>query len=287
MLASVACCLAVLVAATAITTRGAQDVPDYLAGQQPLDVAQPAQVGNNLRPIAIIGDSLVRNFAVPFQDEATRMHRASFAMGFGGCATGDLPRVQPNGKPLYGAPLDTCYKYHYLVWTAKVVEMRPEIVFVHSRRDGYDLQVDGKHLRAGTPEWLTAAEAEWDRNLQFFLDHGATTMVLILPLFKTGESPHCESGRPEEARVRRCGGEPDGFMGAGPLRAAYRHWAAQHTDRVHVVDLVPWVCPSTRSTCPKLIEGKQMRIADGIHFTDAGQAWIVPKIFEASGVFNR
>ena len=182
--------------------------------------------------IALIGDSVARNFGDAFQAKATSLGRASFAIGFGGCATGDLQYVHGDGKNLNGNPPDFCVVQHYRLWTAKVVEMRPEIVFIHSRRDGYDLMVDGRHLLAGTPEWVAASEAEWDRTLHFLVEHGTTTVVVILPMYQIGEKPNCESGRPAEARTLRCGASADGFMGVGPIRAAYRHWAAQH-DQVH------------------------------------------------------
>jgi peptidoglycan/LPS O-acetylase OafA/YrhL len=289
-LKSVGCVLVTLLIVTAVTTYGAEDRPDYLVNQaappQPASVPRTAaaQAVGAPGPIALIGDSVARNFAPVFQQYATgTLHRTSYAFGFGGCATGDLQYI---GTSLEGLPADYCKRQLFDVWTKQLDTLRPEYVFIHSRRDGYDLFVDGKHLVAGTPEWLAASEAEWDRTLRYLIDHGTRTVVLILPLFSTGQTPQCESGDPAEAHTQRCGATPDGFMGEGPLRAALRHWAARHTDTVKTVDLVPFVCPQSTKPCPKKVDGITLRIADGIHFTDKGQAWIVPKLFARSGLFG-
>ena len=125
--------------------------------------------------------------------------------------------------------------------------------------------VDGTGYVFGTPEADAKLLELIDESAQQLMAGGARLVFVTMPPTTTGEiRPVVE----EAANVR-----------AAHLNGLLARYAAEHADRVGIVDLGSIVCPDG-PPCPTTIDGIVLRPEDGGHFDAAGAAWVAPRLLD-------
>jgi peptidoglycan/LPS O-acetylase OafA/YrhL len=246
----------VLSAVTMYTTRGAQPLPEFLKGNRQL-IAN--EVPDARGAIGLIGDSVAMSLYPGLTYQAALDSQTVAAAVFPGCPVGTQEHVTRNGTPFPFA--SECPRAVVRGQTSMIKRYTPSVVFWLSNRDRFPIRRDGQLLLPATPEWEDAAFADWDGVLERVTAGGAT-VVLILPMHRTGDDPAECAG--DQAMTDACA-RP--ILSINSLRAEYRKWAAGHADLVQVVNPDPIVCRT--SPCPGTIGTVTLR-RDGVHFSEAG-----------------
>ena len=256
--AAAAACLVVLSAGSVLATRGWQPVPAFLREDAVLQVSRAT---GEKAVIGIVGDSIARSLYPGFAAADTARHYTTVSAAMAGCAVGDQQRVEENGAPT--RQTQRCTLQAPELQSRMVRAYRPDVIYWYTGRDRYDIRAGDRVLQAGSPEWLAAAYADWDRTLARLRTKGAEVR-LVLPFFNEGSDPaHCIE--PADLAVEACT-QP---LQNGALRQVYRDWAARHPGEVTVVDVADRLCPT--APCLTAIDGVALRRpGDIIHFSNDG-----------------
>lgn len=252
---------------------------DEPVSDEPDSVVTGSSDGAGLEPaapqttIGVIGDSIARSLAPGFEREANARGFGFSQATFGGCSVGQLLRLNADEDPFSNA--QRCIDETAVAFDELVANTNPSLVIWYSQRERYAVELDGVVLRTGTEEWREAVFADWTSTLDRLTGDGAT-VALVLPAYGAGGSTsRCEGETPEAIFENpRCIAD-NGALQGGPLRAYYRQWAAEHTDRIVVVDATPIVCRN-RDVCTTEGEELDFRPDDGLHFNDAGADVVAP-----------
>ncbi len=288
LVASLAAIVALAVAIPLLTT-GAEQVPDYLAEDggirtveagtvptQPTEgdvtAGEATEVEEEVEEtvaLGVIGDSVARSLAPGFEQEAVARGLNFAQATFGGCSVGQLLRLNADEVPFSNA--QRCVDETAVAFDDLVANADPSVVVWYSQRERYAVEKDGEVLRTGTPEWRDAVFADWTSTLDRLSSRDAV-IVLVLPAYGAGGSTtRCEGADPLAIlSIDRCVAD-NGALQGGPLRAYYRLWAAEHSDRVIVIDATPVVCRG-REICVTEEGELDYRPDDGIHFAEDGAA---------------
>ena len=125
--------------------------------------------------------------------------------------------------------------------------------------------VDGQGYVFGTPEGDAALMGLIDESAQLLMSRGARLVFLTVAPNTTGPN------RPER--------DPALEQRTLHLNQLLRQYAATHADRVAVLDLASFVCPSG-PPCPTEVDGITLRPTDGGHFAGDGPAWVAPRVLD-------
>jgi len=198
-----------------------------------------------------------------------------------GCGFLDLDQAPDPSVPgpvvqLSKAQADHCRDWHN-TWPAELETLQPHIVlWIFGPWDSYSFVADGKLLQAGTQEWNDYFLAGLQRDLDLFTADGARFMLLTYPFYRPPQWSLLPNGDELEQ-------EAQGRIET--VNDLYRRFAAEHADKVMLVDMNDFVCPQGKFT-DIVIDGIRLR-EDGGHFTEAGSLvvarWLVPQIVEAAG----
>jgi peptidoglycan/LPS O-acetylase OafA/YrhL/lysophospholipase L1-like esterase len=162
-------------------------------------------------------------------------------------------------------------------WPGDVAGFHPDlVVMVFGVWDARSHVVNGVTLIAGTPEWEDYIRSELERELTALTSTGAKLVVLTWPcshpaLFTVAGKAGAAAEEDEMRRVKS-------------LNEIYRRFAAEHPDKVNLIDLFAYACPEGRFS-DLVIDGVKLR-EDGTHFTPQGSyvvaRWLLPQLAEAS-----
>ncbi len=162
-------------------------------------------------------------------------------------------------------------------WPVEVAGFQPDIVvMVFGAWDSRDHVVNGVTLPAGAPQWDTYVLGELERELNVLTASGAKLVLLTWPCERP--TPWIEMGK---AGVRA---EEEDLQRVEALNIVYRRFAAEHPDKVTLVDLFTFTCPEGNFS-DLVINGVKMR-EDGTHFTPQGSyivaRWLLPQLLDAA-----
>lgn len=155
-------------------------------------------------------------------------------------------------------------------WEQAVADARPDLVLLlPGAMDVLDVEIDGAPLVVGTPAWRSHVAARLVDALDVLGRRGAHLVVGTAPCY--AQPPGDPDGLD---RLRNDPARP------AALNAVIRRFAAEHSDRVHLVDLMGWLCPDGVSP-----ERTDLR-DDGVHLNAAGVrvawAWLAPQLAAAA-----
>ena len=254
--AAAAACLVVLSAGSVLATRGWQPVPAFL--REDAACRCPARDGGEGRR----RHRRRQHRAEPLSGVRRGGHGTPLHDGVGGDGRvrgGDQKRVEENGAPT--RQTQRCTLQAPELQSRMVRAYRPDVIYWYTGRDRYDIRAGDRVLQAGSPEWLAAAYADWDRTLDRLRTKGAEVR-LVLPFFNEGADP-APCIEPADLAVEACT-QP---LQNGALRQVYRDWAAHHPGGVTVVDVADRLCPV--APCLTAIDGVALRRpGDIIHFSN-------------------
>lgn len=123
--------------------------------------------------------------------------------------------------------------------------------------------VDGAGYVFGTPEGDAKLLALVDESVARLTSGGARLVFLLNP-------------PPTSGRIRPTI-DLQAVADMAHLDDLLRVYASQHADRTAVLDLSPIACPGG-SPCPTEVEGVTLRPDDGGHFSEAGAAYVAPRL---------
>jgi len=154
-------------------------------------------------------------------------------------------------------------------WRSDVDTFRPDIVLVLSGAwDTYDMNVEGRSLRFGTPEADSYTLARLEQAVDVLASRGATVVLLTTPypekrdLALDGRTNRVDPGRIDT------------------LNGIYRTLADERPDDVVIVDLNGYLGSLGN---PDALDGVDLRI-DDLHFTPEGSdivaRWLAPRLVQ-------
>jgi hypothetical protein len=86
-------------------------------------------------------------------------------------------------------------------------------------------------------------------------------------------------GPPGAATSQRGPVDPDAVQRTIHLNELFDRFAATHPVDTRVLDLAALVCPGG-PPCPAVVDGIEPRPVDGGHFSEAGAAWVAPRLLD-------
>jgi len=261
-------CVLAIGALSVYTTRGAQELPEFVSNNRQLIVtAVPDADGS----VGLVGDSIAMSLYPGLAYEAARASLQLVAATFPGCPIGEVERVDRDGAPFPFAR--RCPDIAPREQTELVEGHDPEVIFWVSARERFTIRVGEEIIRPGTSRWEEVAFADWDRALDR-LTAGGAQVVLILPFHGTGQDPTACAGE-EALDDERCT-RPN--LSTNALRTEYVRWAAGHPERVTILDPDPALCPA--DPCPAQVGGVTLR-SDSVHFTSEGARLAARRLLRA------
>jgi peptidoglycan/LPS O-acetylase OafA/YrhL len=154
-------------------------------------------------------------------------------------------------------------------WGAAIDAFRPDVVsWSGGLRDVNDVQVDGRWVAFGTPEW-DAAYLDGLGRLRDLVTAKGSTLLLI---GQQDPFPH-----PDETEEE--GLLPQNIWRWGHLRELQRRFADQHPVDTRAVDLQQVLCPS--GTCPSTAPDGSDYLVDWLHWSDEGARAVGPVVSAA------
>jgi peptidoglycan/LPS O-acetylase OafA/YrhL len=220
--------------------------------------------------VLLVGDSVGLSMGWGFENEGPGLELSVWNRGGLGCGLLSVDEERNDSGEWVSSRADLCKQWRS-TWPADVQSFQPDVVvMLFGPWDTLDLNVGGRLLEVGTPEWHAYA---WDQ-LQSAVDTlssgGAKVILLTSPCFKARDM----------ALTPTIGGLHLRTWPVEPLNDLYREFEQQHPDEVTVVDLDGFVCPGGEY-CDLTIDGAKMRY-DGVHFTPEGGGvvarWLAPQI---------
>lgn len=218
------------------------------SGDKTLFLPEHSATAPDAPTLGVIGGSVARDYAYYLARELGPAGVRVVDAATIGCPASTVQVLLPHRGRLSLTP---CPKIVLRKETAMVAEFRPRVVLWHSIQERFGVVVGTVRRKGGSPEWERAVMAGWDDTLARVTSRGAK-VVLVLPLWL--------EGRPAVPLTVRAGS-------IDRLRDMYRRWAGRHRDKVTLVDVAPFVCPSGPPCGP--VNGIDFR-PDQLHFDDPG-----------------
>ena len=146
-----------------------------------------------------------------------------------------------------------------------VQQYRPDVVIWLSSWETADRIVNGTQFQMDSPAGIQMTMQLIDETVSRLTSTGARVAFLtIAPTL-----PTLEYGAPTAEATRR----------VLLLDQLLEQYASEHPATTFVVPLAEQYCPGLNN-CPQSINGIDIRIADGRHFSSQGAAWLAPWIFD-------
>lgn len=158
-------------------------------------------------------------------------------------------------------------------WEALFDVVQPDVVIlVSGSAELYDLEVDGRPVRSGTPEYDQLLTAAYERALDVAGAHGARPVLLAnIPCYDRQDQLTVEFAQaigvaPDQiADVNQTQNDPDRQARLNKIVST----AATNSKGVSMLDMKGFLCPD--GTYQESQGGVRMRV-DGVHFTPQGAA---------------
>lgn len=228
--------------------------------------------------LAVVGDSVPKELMPTIDAEAARRDWAVLPLAFGGCSVTGTFQVDEQGHPFDWS--SRCSEGLASLQSEAVANVDPQILLWYSSRERFSVSVNGVTKEAASPEHLEQLTADLEAAYQR-LAAGGAQIVIVLP---TPRAPAaigtCAAGA---AAPPECAPDDDYYASLDALTASLRALAGRHPDRVRLMDVADLLCPHRRD-CPGLRLGDAVVRPDGIHFSAAGAAWIVPLLLDRAGL---
>ncbi|MGI9196726.1 MAG: acyltransferase family protein [Candidatus Nanopelagicales bacterium] len=228
--------------------------------------------------VAIAGDSIPKELMGDLASEAETRGYAVLPLAYGGCSITGTFQLDEAGKPFNWSR--RCSDGLADLQSQSVTTFDPSVVVWYSNRERWPFRVEGMVVPWGTPEHRAQLDRDLEAAYQRFTAGGAD-LVIVLPV-PTAPPTYgtCAAG---EGAAPECARDDAYYASFADLADAYRALADAHPDRIRLVSLDDALCPGGRD-CPLLEQQGEPVRPDGVHFSPAGAAWIVPLLFDRAGL---
>ena len=207
----------------------------------------------------MVGDSTALTLDIGLNEHARDYDIEPFNGGILGCGVTSGAEYEEKGvdAPMavacLGAPTQTQWP---ALWEARIVNDRPNVVMILAGRwEVSNRTYDGHWTNIENPAYAAYVERELRYAVEVAGSGGAAVVLMTAPCYDTGEQPDGEPW-PEDSSARL---------------AIYNHIVRDviaSTPGTSLLDFNEMACPGGRYE--EFIDGRQVRLADGIHFTFLG-----------------
>jgi lysophospholipase L1-like esterase len=252
---------------TAIALVVATNVP---AVAVPAPTAPLSASGHSGTPVKalIVGDSTAETLAIGLSEHASDYGIASFNGGILGCGITSGAEAQEQGVDTAvdprcrGGPASTQWP---ALWKADIAKDHPNVVMIMAGRwEVSNRTYDGHWTNITNPTYAAYVEQSMREAVHVASSGGAAVVLMTAPCYDTGEQPDGQAW-PEDSRDRLA-------IYNGIVRKV-----AASTPGASLLNFNTMACPGGRYE--EFMDGQQVRLADGIHFTFTGGNVFAPKIW--------
>lgn len=223
----------------------------------------------------IVGDSMAQTLGDGLNNPDTASQHAFFAIdGEAGCSiAGGTMRVKGFLVPTTKRCETSGEKGWPTRWPKLVRRVDPLVVLALFRLDTVDHRLDGRWLHVGQPGFDCVLTANLIRAAATLSVTGRPVALLTSPYYDSGEQAN-GSGWPEDAPSR-----------VDAYNALLAEVAARFPGVIHVVNLNRIISPGGHYA--RTIGSTVIRWVDGVHFTYAGDAYVLPRLLPTVEALGR
>jgi peptidoglycan/LPS O-acetylase OafA/YrhL len=257
------------VALTAIAVVVATAAPSVAVKPPPPRVA--AGAGRHHGPpvkVLVVGDSTALTLDIGLNEYATSYGIAPTNAGILGCGitTGKEYQLQGVDAPMAtqctGHPADDQW---YRLWADKISTIHPNVVMILAGRwEVVNRTYKGHWTNIEHPAYAAYVESQLERAVRVAGAGGAHVVLLTAPCDDSGEQPN-GAPWPEDSRTR-----------LALYNDLVRHVAAT-SPNTSLLNFNAMACPGGQYE--EFMDGQQVRLADGVHFTFDGGNVFAPRIW--------
>jgi peptidoglycan/LPS O-acetylase OafA/YrhL/lysophospholipase L1-like esterase len=248
------------VGVTAIALLAATTAPSLAADPGGPKVVAPSHLASGPKVKALIlGDSTALTLAIGLSTYASSYGIASFNGGILGCGITTGTEYEAQGvdyamvPPCSGHPADDQWNR---IWAERVAKYRPNVVMILvGRWEVTNRTYEGHWTNIGNPTYAAYVKSQLRRAVRIAGSGGAHVVLMTAPCYDTGEQPN-GAPWPEDSRTRLA-------TFNGLVRAV-----AATSLNTSLLNFNAMACPGGHYE--EYIDGQQVRLADGIHFTFTG-----------------
>jgi peptidoglycan/LPS O-acetylase OafA/YrhL len=210
-----------------------------------------------------VGDSLMSSLLPALTTTASARGLYLQSVAIAGCGVFTGEPLAPDDSHLSWAA--RCGDLMVRLQLESVQEYRPDVVVWLSSWETADRIVNGTQFQMDSPTGIQMTLQLIDEAVSRLTSTGARVAFLtIAPTL-----PTLEYGAPTAEATRR----------VLLLNRLLERYASEHPATTFVVPLAEQYCPGLKD-CPQSINGIDIRISDGRHFSTQGAAWLAPWIFD-------
>jgi peptidoglycan/LPS O-acetylase OafA/YrhL len=253
--------------ATSTTTTAPTTAPATVPTTVPAAPAPAPPVATVTTPpphrLLAVGDSLMSSLLPGLKTTARArgLYLQSVAVSGCGVFTGE-PLAPDDSHVAWAAG---CGSLMVRLQLESVQQYRPDVVLWLSSWETADRIVNGTQFQMDSPTGIQMTLQLIDEAVSRLTSTGARVAFLtIAPTL-----PTLEYGAPTDEATKR----------VLLLDQLLEQYASEHPATTFVVPLAEQYCPGL-SNCPQSINGVDIRVSDGRHFSLQGSAWLAPWIFD-------
>ena len=229
--------------------------------------ASALETGPPVRAL-VVGDSTAATLDIGLNEFARDYDVDPFNGGILGCGFTDGAEYEEKGVDAAmavqcrGAPPRSQWP---TLWKADIAKDRPNVVLILAGRwEVSNRTYDGHWTNIQNPVYAAYVQRELRNAVRVAGSGGASVVLLTAPCYDTGEQPDGQPW-PEDSRARLT-----------TYNDIVREVAAS-TPGVALLNFNAMACPGGRYE--EFMDGQQVRLADGIHFTFTGGNVFAPRIW--------
>ena len=233
-------------------------------------VAAPAGVPTAPPPkrIMLVGDSIAESLLEGLREAATEQGVQVYPASVPGCGVIGGQPIDLSGTPFKWSA--TCEREVPKYQTARLAQIRPDVVIWLSGWDRDDRMVDGQNVSTTSISGRSVFSGLIDDAASRLTSTGARlVMMTVAPPSPSDASP-----------------DPPNDPKFDYMNRMLRDYARAHADHTSVVDLARLLCPNGTQPCPEEVSGVRPRPRDGNHFEPDTALWVahqlMPEIMAAT-----
>jgi peptidoglycan/LPS O-acetylase OafA/YrhL/lysophospholipase L1-like esterase len=254
---------------TTVALVAATNVP-VLAAPPPTSSASTSLGVESPVKALVVGDSTAETLTLGLEEHARNYDVESFDGGILGCGVTSGAQVQEKGvdypmdSRCSGSPTSSQWP---AIWKGDIAKDRPNVVMILAGRwEVSNRTYNGHWTNIENPSYAAYVKRELTDAVQLAGSDGASVVVLTAPCYNTGEQPDGQAW-PEDSRTR-----------LAIYNGIVRHVVAS-TPGSSLLNFNAMACPD--GNYEEYMDGQQVRLADGIHFTFTGGNVFASKIWPA------
>lgn len=259
----------VSVAVTSVALVVATTVPAAAVGPLSTKAALHSALFRGPRvKVMLFGDSTALTLGIGLSEHQSRYDVTQYDQGILGCGVAEGAEFEmkgvdaPTAVPCDGGPARTQWPH---IWRHQIATRRPNVVMILAGRwEVVNRTYRGEWTNIEDPVYAAYVKHQLEMAVRIAVSGGSRVVLLTAPCYDTGEQPDGQPW-PEDSPARL---------------AIYNHIVRQvaaSSPDVSVINFNAMACPGGHYE--EFVDGQQVRMSDGVHFTLTGGNVFAPKIW--------